>query len=130
MATEVSGLVEHLFRREAGKLISGLARRLGAEQFDLAEESVQDAMVRALRTWPHQGVPPNPAGWLTTTAQNLAVDKLRRRSIEIRVYDSVSQSLTRNQVDEHEQGLDDQLSMMFASCHPAVGSVARVALTL
>lgn len=130
MATEISGLVEHLFRREAGKLISGLARRLGAEHFDLAEESVQDAMVRALRTWPHQGVPPNPAGWLTTTAQNLAVDKLRRRSIEIRVYDSVSQSLTRNQVDEHEQGLDDQLAMMFACCHPAVGSDARVALTL
>lgn len=125
MATEVSGLVEHLFRREAGKLISGLVRRLGAEHIDLAEESVQDALVRALKVWPYQGVPPNPAGWLTTTAQNLVVDKLRRRSIETRVYETVADTTTLANEDGHESGLDDQLAMMFAGCHPSVGADAH-----
>lgn len=130
MATHVSGLIEHLFRREAGKLVSGLTRRLGAEQIDLAEESVQDALVRALKIWPYQGVPPNPAGWLTTTANNLAIDKLRRRSIEARVIETIAESNSTTIPNDRETGLDDQLAMMFAGCHPALSQEARIALTL
>lgn len=130
MSGEVSVLIEHLFRREAGKLISGLSRRLGISHLDLAEESVQDALVRALKVWPHQGIPPNPAGWLTTTANHLAIDKLRRRSIETRVLESVADASQTPSTETNDAGLDDQLAMMFACCHPAIGQDARIALTL
>src|SRR6476620_184395 len=80
MADTVPGLVEHLFRHEAGRLLAGLGRRLGAEHLDLAEEVVQDALVRALKLWPFAGVPPNPTAWRARTASNLALDRIRRRS--------------------------------------------------
>src|SRR5205823_841426 len=75
-----SGLVEHLFRHEAGRLLAGLGRRLGVEHLDLAEEAVQDALVQALKQWPFAGVPPNPAAWLARTAHSRALDQLRRRA--------------------------------------------------
>src|SRR5882724_1782728 len=78
----VSGLVEHLFRHEAGRLLAGLGRRLGVEHLDLAEEVVQDALVQALRQWPFAGVPPNPAAWLARPAHSRALDRLRRRAAD------------------------------------------------
>src|SRR5690349_2919176 len=81
----VPGLVEHLFRHEAGRLLAGLGRRLGLDQLDLAEEAVQDALVQALRQWPFQGVPASPAAWLARVAHNRALDLLRRRKVYDRV---------------------------------------------
>ncbi len=71
-------MVDHLFRRQAGRMVAVLTRSLGAAHLDLAEEVVQEALVQALRRWPFMGVPDNPAGWLYRVARNLALDRLRR----------------------------------------------------
>ena len=66
-----------MFREEQGRAVATLIRVLG--DFDLAEEAVQDAFISALETWPERGVPDNPGAWITTTARNRAIDRLRRR---------------------------------------------------
>src|SRR5688500_5801176 len=70
-------LVDRLFREEQGRAVATLIRVLG--DFDLAEEAVQDAFIAALEIWPDRGVPSNPGAWITTTARNRAIDRLRRR---------------------------------------------------
>src|SRR5678815_3440119 len=75
-AAEISRLADHLFRHEAGKLISVLTGILGLQRLELAEDVVQEALVRALQTWPYYGIPKNPAAWLTQTAKNLALDSV------------------------------------------------------
>src|SRR5512134_4041489 len=69
-------VVDRLFREESGRAVATLIRVLG--DFDLAEEAVQEAFVRALETWPRDGVPHNPGAWITTTARRRAIDRLRR----------------------------------------------------
>src|SRR5205085_12677428 len=76
--SDIPGLAEHLFRHEAGKLVSVLTGIFGMDRLQLAEDVVQEALSRALQTWPFYGVPKNPAAWLTQTAKNLALDVLRR----------------------------------------------------
>ena len=71
------GLVENLFRREAGRLVARLARRLGGEHLELAEDAVQEALTRALAVWPFKGVPDRPAAWIWRVAHNAAIDRLR-----------------------------------------------------
>src|SRR5205809_2325357 len=78
---EVSRLADHLFRHEAGKLISVLTGIFGINRLQLAEDVVQESLVRALRTWPYAGIPKNPAAWLTQTAKNLALDLIRRENL-------------------------------------------------
>ncbi|HEX5148071.1 MAG TPA: sigma factor, partial [Candidatus Limnocylindrales bacterium] len=70
-------VVDRVFREEQGRAVATLIRVLG--DFDLAEEAVQDAFISALETWPKRGVPGNPGAWITTTARNRAIDRLRRR---------------------------------------------------
>ena len=67
-----------VFRREAGRCTATLIRVLG--DIDLAEDAVAEAFAIAAEQWPTQGVPPNPGGWITTTARNRAIDRLRRES--------------------------------------------------
>lgn len=69
-------LLEHLFRHHSGRVVAHLARVLGPTRLDLAEESVQEAMLRALQSWPYQGVPENAAGWLYRVAHNAAIDAI------------------------------------------------------
>jgi predicted RNA polymerase sigma factor len=71
-------LLEHLFRHQVGRVVAHLARVLGPARLDLAEESMQEAMLRALQGWPYQGIPENPAAWLFRVAHNAAIDSLRR----------------------------------------------------
>ena len=80
-ASSVDTLVEHLFRREAGRLVARLVRVLGPERLDLAEEAVQEAMLQALKSWPFAGVPTDPGAWLTRVAHNRALDVLRRQGV-------------------------------------------------
>ncbi|HEX6918533.1 MAG TPA: sigma factor, partial [Phycicoccus sp.] len=70
--------VERVFREEYGRLIASLVRRFG--DIDLAEEAAGEALVAALERWPASGVPPNPGGWLTTTASRRAIDRIRREN--------------------------------------------------
>src|SRR6266496_4032625 len=78
---EISRLTDHLFRHEAGKMVSVLTGIFGIDRLQLAEDVVQDAMIRALQTWPYYGVPEKPAAWLTQTAKNLALDRIRREKL-------------------------------------------------
>src|SRR5215210_7140249 len=75
---DISRLADHLFRHEAGKLVSVLTGIFGIERLQMAEDVVQEALIRAFQTWPYYGIPANPAAWLTQTAKNLALDLIRR----------------------------------------------------
>src|SRR5262252_6363166 len=76
---EVSKVVEHLFREESGKMVATLTRIFGLEHLTLAEDVVQEALSRALQTWPFYGVPQNPAAWIMRASRNLALDVVRRQ---------------------------------------------------
>jgi RNA polymerase sigma-70 factor (ECF subfamily) len=122
--------VDHLFRRSAGRLVSSLTRALGAARLDLAEEVVQDALLKALQTWPFQGVPVNPEAWLFRVARNRALDVLRR---EARAEESVAPyrlAALSSPAPGGIAGGDDELVMVFMCCHPSLSFDARVALTL
>jgi len=126
----VEDAVEGVFRRESGRAVATLIRVLG--DFDLAEEAVQEAFVMAVERWPVHGVPNNPGAWITTTARNKAIDRLRRE----RTYKAKAETLQRlADVDPEpvplESGFgDDRLRLIFTCCHPALPPEARVALTL
>src|SRR5262245_46829674 len=76
---DVSQVLEHLFRHEAGKMVATLTRIFGIEHLTLAEDVVQEALARALRIWPYYGVPENPSAWIMRTSRNLALDVVRRQ---------------------------------------------------
>src|SRR5271156_3702866 len=80
-AGEVSRVVEHLFRHEAGKMVATLTGIFGPEHLTLAEDVVQEALARALQTWPFYGVPQNPAAWIMRASRNLALDMVRRQKV-------------------------------------------------
>jgi RNA polymerase sigma-70 factor, ECF subfamily len=129
-------LVDRLFREEQGRAVATLIRVLG--DFDLAEEAVQDAFIAALEVWPDRGIPANPGAWITTTARNRAIDRLRRRR---RLRDK-TEELARDAIIEEglaamEPGAtddtpitDDRLRLIFTCCHPALPLDGRIALTL
>ena len=122
-----SGLVEHLFRHQSGRMVSHLARLLGTQHLDLAEEAAQDALLKALAVWPMEGVPPNPEAWLYRVAHNSAIDALRRRRwLNQNLIDVLHQSVERPPVAFG----DDELAMIFMCCHPEIPHEARVALSL
>jgi predicted RNA polymerase sigma factor len=80
-SSSVSNLaVDHLFRQQSGKMMATLTRVFGSRRLDLAEEVVQDALVKALELWPFQGVPENPMAWLVQVAKNRALDVIRREA--------------------------------------------------
>jgi RNA polymerase sigma factor (sigma-70 family) len=128
--------VEAVWRIESGRLIAGLARVTG--DVGLAEEVAQDALVAALERWPVDGVPPNPAGWLTTTAKNRLIDRhrrdaaLRRRTPALERDAEHAQDALAAELDHalDDRVGDDLLRLMFAACHPSLSTEARVALTL
>jgi len=133
---EVSQVVEHLFRREAAKMVATLTGIFGIEHLGLAEDVVQEALVRALQTWPFYGIPNNPAAWIMRTSRNLALDVVRREKV-FRDKEPEIVRLT-EQADPppdvaaslDQKIADDTLRMMFVCCHPAIPSEAQVALAL
>ncbi len=101
--------------------------------FDLAEEAVQDAFVVALQVWPERGVPRNPGAWITTTARNKALDRIRRaRRLEdkVRELEALAPSAYEDDKMPETSITDDRLRLIFTCCHPALAPEARVALTL
>jgi RNA polymerase sigma-70 factor, ECF subfamily len=129
-------LLEHLFRHQVGRVVGHLARVLGAARLDLAEESMQEAMLRALQAWPYQGIPENPGAWLFRVAHNAAIDSLRRGRFLEQNSSVVLAELTRStsivsgDPVVEEQLRDDELRMIFMCCHPEIPREARVALSL
>jgi RNA polymerase sigma-70 factor (ECF subfamily) len=126
--------VERVFREESGRILATLIRACG--DFDLAEEAMQDAFTLALERWPRDGEPSNPGAWITTTARNKAIDRLRRdRTLERKAAqlqaDAALSALAGEQTEEPMTQLrDDRLRLIFTCCHPALAPEAQVALTL
>ena len=106
--------------------------------FDAAEEAVQDAFARALEAWPVQGTPANPGAWITTTARNAAIDRLRRsrrlaeKTAELGRQALIDEELAAGEGEEvaDTDAIDDRLRLIFTCCHPALAPEARIALTL
>ncbi len=119
--------ISAVFRREHGRAVAVLARRLG--DISLAEESVQDAFIAALEHWPASGIPPAPAAWIITTARNRAIDRLRRVASRDERQAEALCLLERDEPEEHDVN-DDRLRLIFTCCHPALAIEAQLALTL
>ena len=131
--------LEEIFRREAGRCTATLIRVLG--DIDLAEDAVAEAFATAAEHWPKTGIPPNPGGWITTTARNRAIDRLRRESTRSERH-LAAHRLSRDSMDPDDNPeldrldelagvvADDQLRLMFLCAHPALAADAQVALTL
>jgi RNA polymerase sigma-70 factor, ECF subfamily len=129
---DAQAAVAEAFREEWGRVVATLIRTTG--DWDLAEECAQQAFERALETWPRDGIPRRPGAWLTTTARNLARDRLRRTAVGASKMREVAM-LHCNEEAGHdandESGVqDDRLRLIFTCCHPALRLEARVALTL
>ncbi len=132
-AEEITG---DWFRRENARLIAMLIGQFGTHQLQLAEDVVQEALVRALQTWPYRGVPDNPAAWLTQTARNLALDHLRREQRWNTKEDGIAQEHARwlaapgPREENADTFTDDTLRMMFVCFHPQLSTEAQIALAL
>ena len=134
-AGEVESAVVAAFHSDWGRVVATLIRVTG--DWDLAEECAQDAFARALERWPRDGVPRNPAAWLTTTARNRALDRLRRAATgaakleEVAVISGPDASGEGDDRVFDDSGVeDDRLRLIFTCCHPALSRDAQVALTL
>ena len=132
-ATRLEGAeVGRIFREESGRSLAALIRAFG--DIDLAEDAVQEAFAVALGRWPRDGVPPNPGGWITTTARHHAIDRLRRESRGRELLSQVAVlapgSDDPGKPEEVGPVPDDRLRLIFTCCHPALSAEAQMALTL
>ena len=124
--------LERIFREERGRVTATLIRLFG--DIDVAEEAVQESFLVATQRWPETGLPPNPGGWILTTARNRAIDRVRRESTRHDRHVAAHRLAEPDDrpPDPREEGpvQDDQLRLMFTCCHPALATSAQVALTL
>ncbi len=118
--------LEQIYRREFGSCVATLAGMLG--DITLAEDVVQEAFTVAAQRWPADGVPPNPGGWITTTARRRAIDRLRREAT--RDSRHAQAGLLSEQLKADGSPTDRRLELMFICCHPALAEPAQVALTM
>jgi RNA polymerase sigma-70 factor, ECF subfamily len=130
--TEVNTAVEEAFRDSYALVVASLSRQL--RDIDLAEEAIQEAFAEAIRSWPENGIPVNPGGWIAAVSRRRAIDRIRREE----TYSRKKEQLASLEKVERERpppmlgaGLsDDRLQMIFACCHPALDTDKQVALTL
>ncbi len=132
--------LNHLFRQESGKMVAVLIKIFGTENFQIAEDVVQDALVSALETWKFRGIPDNPKAWLYRTAKNKAIDIIRRKkhSKTIDFSDPERKLLTSeytlastmNEFWKEQRIKDDFLAMMFACCHPNISRENQITFIL
>jgi RNA polymerase sigma-70 factor (ECF subfamily) len=125
---DLSEQISAIVRAEHGRVVASLIRRL--KDIDLAEDAVADALVTALERWPVDGIPPNPGAWLTTTAGNKAIDRIRREAKRDAKYAEAAMIEDDTPPEPTGPVEDDRLRLIFTCCHPALAPEHRVALTL
>lgn len=129
--------MDHLYRHQAGQVVATLTRFFGPEHLDLAEDVVQETLIKALRQWSYRGIPENPAAWIMAVAKHHALDILRRErrfhDKQVAILQTIEDTTGSETVfgDMSDDDLrDDLLTMMFICCHPAISREAQIALTL
>lgn len=131
---DVARVVENTFRQESGRILAALIAAV--RDFSVAEDALQDACVAALRQWPQEGVPRQPAAWLTTIARRRAIDRLRRESTLLQKQEALQALVALEEYPDNQASAEDmvfsdeRLKLLFTCCHPALALEARVALTL
>jgi RNA polymerase sigma-70 factor (ECF subfamily) len=127
-------VAEDFFRREGARLVATLTAHLGTHRLQLAEDAVQEALVRALQVWPYRGIPENPAAWLTRTAKNCALDVLRREQRWTEKVEAVALAAEPPPAPDEASappGPDDEiLRLLFVCFHPQLSAEAQLALAL
>ena len=134
----VRELISTLTRSESGKLVAVLTRIFGSHNLTLAEDAVQDVLLKAIEHWSINGIPDNPAAWLFTAARNKAIDTIRKyrrqqtfaSDIDPLLESEYTAAFTLDACFQEEEIRDDQLRMMFACCHPAIGREGQIALIM
>ena len=133
-ATPAPGLVEHFFRREYGRLVAILTRRLGVRHLDTVEDAVQGALLAAITAWTDKGIPEDPGAWLYRVAHNNLVDDLRRKTSQLRILERVVDT-----VDQREhlpspyfagEVVDETLRMLFICCDDAIPRESQLVFAL
>ncbi|WP_200216477.1 RNA polymerase sigma factor [Micromonospora coerulea] len=127
-APTVDQAITRVHHEEWARVVAGLARRFG--DLDVAEEATAEAFVAAAERWPREGVPPNPGGWLATTATRKAIDRLRRESQRDAIHQAARIVYDDTPPEPTGPVEDDRLRLVFTCCHPALAMEARLALTL
>jgi len=135
--SQVQATLDHLFRRSSGKIVAYLTRFFGPDHLDLAEVVVQEALLKALQSWPLQGIPENPEAWLMRASKNCAIDHIRK-SRDLPQDAEILNALVDDLAAEDEESKrtfakelqDDSLKLLFICCHPALARESRIALTL
>jgi RNA polymerase sigma-70 factor (ECF subfamily) len=132
VAWDIAAAVEDVYRNEWGRIVAALIKHVG--DFDLAEESAQEAFAAAVDQWPAAGIPDNPRAWIIQTARHKAIDRIRRRALFSEKLQSMAASGLVREMEEPdydtEEIPDDRLRLIFTCCHPALSLEAQVALTL
>jgi RNA polymerase sigma-70 factor, ECF subfamily len=137
-STDPIALVDHLFRKQAGQMIATLTRSLGSRHLALAEDAVQDALMTAMQQWPFRGIPDRPEAWLFQVARNRALDRFHHRKMASDKAHAIEHGAAAFESPPAEPLLrgelppvdDDQLGLLFLTCHPALSPDGRVALAL
>ena len=134
----IENRIDHLFRHESGKMISVIARIIGYDKVDEAEDIVQDTLLKAMQTWSIKGVPDNPEAWLYSVAKNKAIDEIRKNKNKVKYESEISSLLytdmslipTIDKMFLDNEIEDSQLRMIFACCHPSMAIEYQIALVL
>ncbi|MCK8522730.1 sigma-70 family RNA polymerase sigma factor [Aquimarina sp. D1M17] len=136
----INNTVNHIFRQESGKMVAVLIKIFGTENIELAEDVVQDALIKALETWKYRGIPDNPKAWLYKTARNRAIDVIRRNKYSKLIdfsdpekqllTSSYTLSATMDKFWKEDNIKDDFLGMMFACCHPKISQENQITFIL
>src|SRR5262245_51794122 len=135
---QVNQLVDHLFRHEAGKMAAVLTRLLGFQSLEIAEDIVQDTLLKAMTTWKYKGIPDNPSAWLHTVAKRKTIDAIRKHRLHEQHHSEIGYALksewtlspTVSSFFRENEIEDSQLRMIFACCHPSIPYESQIALTL